>query len=286
LSQEYKNAPLLVAEAGCNHMGDINIAKQMIHSAKLCCADYIKFQKRCPDLCVPDNIKHKPHIQSHNSFGETYLEHRLYLEFTIDQHRLLKQYCDQIGIKYACSVWDIVSADEIISLDVDYIKIPSAMNNNFELIKYVYQKFNNGVHISLGMATTEEIKTLIDFIKPNLNRSVLYWTTSGYPVNFNELFLLELQKLHQQGIRTGFSGHHLGIAVDIAAFVLGAQYIERHFTLDRTLKGTDQAASLEPAGLTKLQRDLKATYDALKFKNQLTKDEMVNRQKLRISTCL
>ena len=272
---------IVVAEAGCNHMGNFNIALQLIEMAKLCKADYVKFQKRTPELCVPKHIQSNPHQNPNNAFGSNYLEHRNNLEFTIEQHQELKLYCDKIGIKYACSVWDIVSAKEIATLSPDYIKIPSAMNNNFKLIEYVFQNQDNDVHISLGMATKREIEGLIDFVQPYFDRVIFYWTTSGYPVDFKELFLTEINKLRDRGFRVGFSGHHRGIAVDIAAYTLGATHIERHFTLDRCWKGTDHAASLEPSGLDRLCRDLRATYESFARKHQITEDEKINRSKLR-----
>lgn len=274
---------VLVAEIGCNHMGDIKIAQEMIKTAKLCGADYVKFQKRCPKICVPQDVQTKPHKNQRNAFGKTYLEHRENLEFTVDQHRKLKKYCDELGIKYSCSVWDVVSAKEIISLNPDYIKIPSAMNGNYELLEFVYEKFPKDVHVSLGMATRSEIKMLTDFLRPHLRRTILYWTTSGYPVDFNELFLLEVKSLCDKGFRVGFSGHHRGIAIDVAAYTFGSIYIERHFTLDRTWRGTDHAASLEPGGLHRLSRDLHAVYQSFMLKRHLTEDEKLNRSKLRPS---
>ena len=272
----------IVAEACCNHLGNIQIAEEMIVTAKICGADYIKFQKRCPEISVPKNLQNKPHPNPSNAFGKTYNEHRKALEFNIEQHKYLKSICEKTGIKYACSVWDVVSANEIISVNPDYIKLPSAMNNNFELIEHVYRKYNGNIHVSLGMATKKEQKELLNYIGPFFNRTVLYWTTSGYPVKFEELFLLEIQKLDKFKCQIGYSGHHLGIAVDVVAYTLGATWIERHFTLDRTWKGTDQAASLEPSGLQKLCRDLKACQKSLKFKKSITQDEKENRKKLRI----
>jgi len=272
---------IVVAEIGANHMGDYDIALQMIKTAKLCNADYVKFQKRSPKLCVPKHIQLQPHPNPRNAFGDTYIKHRKKLELSMVQHKKLKAHCDEIQIGYACSVWDTVSAKNIIALKPDYIKIPSAMNNNFTLIGYVFKKFTKDVHISLGMATQGEIDSLIKFIRPYLDRTVFYWTTSGYPVDFEELFLMEIPKLRERGFRVGFSGHHRGLAVDMAAYALGATHIERHFTLDRCWKGTDHAASLEPIGLNKLCRDLKAAYKSFGFKHQITEDEKDNRKKLR-----
>ena len=230
---------------------------------------------------MPTEWHNKPHPSPQHSFGETYLEHREFLEFPINLHKELKAYCDKIDIKYSSSVWDITSAKEIMELNPSYIKIPSACNNNFALLETLFKYYDKDVHISLGMSTHPEIKRLIDYLRPYRDRTVIYWTTSGYPVQFEELFLLEIENIPDE-FRKGYSGHNLGIAADIAAFTLGANYIERHFTLDRTFKGNDQAASLEPQGLMKLCRDLKAVQKALKYKTiDLTETEKLNREKLR-----
>lgn len=278
---EYKS-PKTIAELCANHQGNPETAKELIKMAKLCNADYVKFQKRVPEICVPKEIQNQPHSCPMHSFGETYLQHRKFLEFNIETHKELKKYCDEIGIKYSCSVWDIPSAEEIISLNPDYIKVPSACNNNYDLIKTLLNKYNGDIHISLGMSTKEELNKLYGFLYDFRKRIVLYWTTSDYPVKFEDLFLLEISQI-PNSFTKGFSGHNLGIAVDIAAYTLGCSWFERHFTLDRTAKGNDHSASLERDGLYKLVRDLKATHKALQYKNiDLTEGEIKNRKKLRV----
>ncbi len=280
--------PKVVAEIGCNHMGDFEIAKKMIRTAKQCGAYFVKFQKRTPkELLTPEQYN-SPHPNPANSFGKTYGEHREFLEFTFRQHRDLKDYCEKLGIKYSSSVWDITAAKNIIDLDPIYIKIPSASNNNYNLLKYVLKNYEKDIHISLGMTTIEEEENIINLFKEykSLDRLTLYACTSGYPVPFKDVKLLEVKRLRKKYgkiIKTvGFSGHHLGIAIDIAAYTLGAEWIERHFTLDRTWKGTDQAASLEPQGLKKLIRDLKHTYEALQYKRgKILKIEETQRKKLK-----
>jgi len=272
----------IVAEAGCNHLGNFDIAKKMVKSIKLAGADFVKFQKRKPELAVPKCIQNKPHPCPVHAFGETYLEHRKFLELTIEQHAELADMCGILNIGYSCSVWDEVSAREIISLEPAYIKVPSPINNNFNLLDILFNEYEGNIHISLGMTTEKEKKDLFNYIDPFKERCIVYWTTSDYPVRFKELFLLEIKKLINIFPHVGYSGHNLGIAVDIAAYTLGCSWIERHFTLDRTWKGTDQAASLEPLGLQKLCRDLKAVQKALAFKNvEMTDGEMKNREKLK-----
>jgi len=285
--QGYKK-PIIVAEIGCNHMGDLEIAKNLINLAKDCGADYAKFQKRTPAELLTEEQYGTPHPAPHNSYGTTYGEHREFLEFSIDEHSVLKQYCSEVGIKYATSVWDVTSAREIGSISPDYIKIPSACNNHQELLKVLRDEYEGDVHVSFGMSTNEEIENLISFYEANnsAHRLVIYACTSGYPVPFKDIHLLEISRLNElYGNRVqqvGFSGHHLGIAIDVAAYALGANWIERHFTKDRTWKGTDHAASLEPAGLSKLVRDLNATHSAVTYKpSEIIEIEKAQREKLK-----
>jgi len=279
---EYEKCKV-VAELCGNHGGNFDKAIEMIKSAKICGADYVKFQKRNPAKAVPIKMHDKPHPCPMHSFGETYLEHRKFLEFSISQHKEFKKICDDIGIGYSSSVWDEDSAREIISLNPDFIKVPSPMNENYKLLDILFNEYDKDIHISLGMLTQKEKINLFDYLNDKKKRIVVYWTTSSYPVKFTELYLLEIKNLIKSFPRVGFSGHHLGIAADIASFVLYATWIERHFTLDRTAKGTDQSASLEPIGLQKLCRDLKAVYNSLSYKKiDLTEDEKLNSNKLKI----
>jgi N-acetylneuraminate synthase len=255
----------------------------MIKMSKICGADYVKFQKRNPIKAVPEHMHNQPHPCPMHSFGETYLGHRQNLEFTVKQHRELKTYCNEIGIGYSSSVWDEDSARDIISLNPDFIKIPSAMNENYVLLDMVFNNYQGDVHISLGMISRKEKLNLYDYLEDKKKRIVVFHATSGYPVKFKELYLMEIVKLKERFDRVGYSGHNMGIAVDICAYTLGAEWIERHFTLDRTAKGTDNAASLEPVGLQKVCRDLKACYESLNYKNiDFTEDENDNSGKLKI----
>ena len=284
----YKEA-YLIAEAGCNHMGDMKIAKEMIDTAALFCkADAIKFQKRCPKELLTKEQYNKAHPNPENSFGRTYGEHREALEFSLEQHRQLKEWCETAGITYACSVWDMTSAKEIASLDPEFIKIPSASNNNFEMLDWLCDNYIGKMQISLGMTTREEEEEIVKlFLEKGRGKDLtLFACTSGYPVPFCDVCLLEIKRIQEKYAdkieNIGFSGHHSGIAVDIAAYTLGASIIERHYTLNRTWKGTDHAASLEPDGIRKLKRDLNAAYNSLSYKNdELLKIEEAQREKLK-----
>jgi sialic acid synthase len=282
-------SPIVVAEIGCNHKGDFEIAKELITLAKECKASYAKFQKRNPRELLTEDQYNSPHPNPMHSYGNTYGEHREKLELTKDQHRELMKFCQKIGINYTTSVWDVTSAKEIIELNPDFIKVPSACNNNFALLEELRDTYKGDVHVSFGMTTHEEEKKVVDFFEEKnvaKNRLVIYSCTSGYPVPFENVCLLEIKRLHEvYGNRVkeiGFSGHHLGIAIDIAAYTLGARWIERHFTKDRTWKGTDHAASLEPPGMSKLVRDLNAAFKSLTYKEQEILDiEKVQREKLK-----
>ncbi|MBB1192517.1 N-acetylneuraminate synthase [Flavobacterium sp. SOK18b] len=282
-------APYVIAEIGCNHKGDMVIAKELIHIAKIFCnVDAVKFQKRNNKELLTIEQYNSPHPNRDNSYGDTYGAHREYLEFTVEQHAELKEYCESVGLVYSTSVWDVTSAQEIASLKPEFIKIPSACNNNYAMLEWLCDHYKGEIHISTGMTTQDEMKDIVDFfVKKERNQDlVLYNCTSGYPVPFDSVCLLEINALQSKygGLvkQIGFSGHHLGIAVDVAAYTLGASIIERHYTLDRTWKGTDHAASLEPMGMRKLIRDLKAVYQALTTKStDILPIEQVQRDKLK-----
>ena len=279
----------VIAEIGCNHKGDMEIAKELIKVAKIYCnADVVKLQKRNNRELLTEEQYNAPHPNPANSYGDTYGAHREFLEFTVEQHRELKKYCDELGIVYSTSVWDLTSAKEIASLNPELIKIPSACNNHYEMLGWLCEHYKGEIHVSTGMTSQEEIETLVKFFdsKGRAKDVVLYACTSGYPVPFEDVCLLEITRLKElYGNRVkeiGFSGHHLGIAVDVAAYTLGATWVERHYTLERTWKGTDHAASLEPEGLRRLVRDLKAVNKALTYKKEDVLDiEKVQREKLK-----
>lgn len=281
--------PFIIAEAGCNHMGQMEIAKDMIETAAhFCKADAIKFQKRCPKELLTAKQYNAPHPNPANAYGNTYGAHREFLEFTVDQHAQLKEWCEQAGIIYSASVWDMTSAKEIVSLKPVFIKIPSACNTHFEMLQWLCDNYEGEIQISFGMTSHSEEEQIVRLFENNGRAKdlVLFNCTSGYPVPFKDVCLLEINRMREQyesRIKAiGFSGHHLGIAVDNAAYTLGASVIERHYTLDRTWKGTDHAASLEPDGIRRLVRNLNAVYEALQYKeSEILPIEQEQRNKLK-----
>ena len=267
--------PVVIAEIGCNHRGDLEIAREMVRIAKsFCDVDYVKFQKRTPRELLSEEQYSSPHPVPHNSYGTTYGEHREFLEFSIEQHASLKVLCQELDIGYSCSVWDMTSAREIIGLEPDHIKIPSAMNTHREMLEYLCENYPGEIHVSLGMTTHDEEREIVELFRVHerLKDVVLYHCTSGYPVPASDICLLGIRRLvdqYEADVKAiGFSAHYTGIGLDGAAFVLGAQYIERHFTLDRAWKGTDHAASLEPDGLRRVRKDTISVAQALRYKER------------------
>lgn len=200
----------------------------------------------------------------------------------------MKKWCEESKIIYSTSVWDLTSAKEIVSLHPKFIKIPSACNTHFEMLQWLCDNYEGEIQLSFGMTTKDEEENIVQLFekKGRAKDLIIYNCTSGYPVAFNEVCLLEISRMREQyegRVKAiGFSGHHLGIAVDVAAYTLGAEYIERHYTLDRTWKGTDHAASLEPNGIRKLVRDLQAIQQTLSYKSdEILPIEQIQRNKLK-----
>ena len=289
----------VIAEIGCNHKGNFDIALELIRvAAHVCNADVAKFQKRHNRELLSPAQYDAPHPVPANAYGPTYGAHREFLEFDTEQHRDLIAACRENGIAYSTSVWDLTSAREMAALEPPMLKIPSATNQHYELQSYLCEHFGGEINVSTGMSTGHEIADLIRFYEERgrARDLVVYSCTSGYPVAFEDVCLFEIRNLMERfGTRVkgiGFSGHHLGIAADVAALAVGRMmeaeawgkftHIERHFTLDRTWKGTDHAASLEPDGLRRLCRDLEHVDAALVAKTQdILPVEQVQRDKLK-----
>lgn len=280
---------MLIAEIGCNHMGQMDIAHEMIKIAsQFCKVDVVKFQKRTNrELLTPEEYD-APHPNPVHSYGSTYGEHRDFLEFDLQQHRQLKSWCTEWGVEYSTSVWDLTAAKEIATLSPTMLKVPSACNLDNKLLGWLLANFPGEIHLSFGMTTHAEEEKIVEMFQRSGRHQdlVIYACTSGYPVPFEDVSLYEIKRLQDKfggvvrGI--GFSGHHLGIAIDVAALALGATYFERHFTLDRTWKGTDHAASLEPDGMRRLSRDLANVAKALTYKSEeILPIEAVQRKKLK-----
>ena len=281
--------PKIVAEIGCNHMGNMEIAKELIDLAKQSGVLYVKFQKRNNSLLLSKEQYNAPHPVPENSYGDTYGAHREYLEFDLNQNLELMNYCNRIGVVYSTSVWDVTSAQEMITLNPEFLKVPSACNNNFKLLKILRDDYQGQVQLSVGMTSKSEVDQIIRFFEETnqaKSRLVIYSCTSGYPVPAKDVALLEIDWLHtvygERVFEIGFSGHHLGVSIDIAAYTLGARWIERHFTKDKSWKGTDHCASLTPDELSDLTCGLNDTYEALRYKHtEILPIEKIQRDKLK-----
>ena len=181
--------PILIAEVGCNHKGELETAMKFIKIAKeFCNVPCIKFQKRDPKTLLSEEEYNLPHPVEQNSYGKTYGEHREFLEFSKNEHKELMNYCGEIGIEYSTSVWDVTSAKEISELNPTLIKVPSASNTHYEMLEVSRDDYKGDVHVSFGMTTKNEQQKLIDFFQEKnqaKERLVVYSCTSGYPVSFD-----------------------------------------------------------------------------------------------------
>lgn len=261
----------LIAEIGGNHRGSIETAKDMIIASAMSGADVVKFQKRNIFESLTFEERRAPHPNEKNSYGKTYGEHREFLEFDLKQHEELKKFCEAQKVIYSCSVWDLDSAKQIISLSPIMIKIPSALASNFVLLDYVYTKTNRNteIHISLGMHTIKERINILDWIKEHgqPKRTVIYHCVSGYPVPLKDSNILEIKDLAEipDFLGVGYSSHENGYLLDLPSYTLGAEYIERHFTLNKEWKGTDHKASLTPKEFKDLRKKLDLIAPAVNY---------------------
>jgi len=249
----------IIAEIGINHNGSLGTVIELIDMAKNCGCDFVKFQKRTPELAVPESQKNK---LKETPWGEMmYLEYKQRLEFDRSQYSEIRRYCGYRKIPWFASCWDIPSVDFMEEFDVPYIKIPSACLTNDELLDYIIRNTTTQPILSTGMSTIEEIDHAVSILGKDI---ILMHCTSTYPAKPEELNLLMIPALKKRyGCEVGYSGHEVGLGTTIAAVALGAEMVERHITLDRSMWGTDQAASVEPQGLRKLVKDIRTLEKSL-----------------------
>ncbi len=246
----------VVAEIGLNHNGSVELAKKLVKKAKECNADAVKFQKRSVKAILTKKGLNQPYNNWY-SFGETYGEHRKALELSEESYRELKRLADETRIIFFASAWDKQSVDFLETLNVPAYKIASACVTDLPLVEYTAKK-NKPVVMSTGMSTMEEIEEAVNTVSKYDDEFVLLHCVSTYPSDFAEINLRVMNTLRKRfDCLVGYSGHELSICVSEVAAVLGACMVERHFTLDRAMKGPDHAASLEPTGLFKLIRDIR-----------------------------
>ena len=245
---EYKK-PYLIAEIGINHNGSLKTAKKMIDVAHLSGFDAVKFQKRDPDICVPEYQKK---IQRETPWGVmSYLDYKKKIEFSLKQLTTLKKYSKKFNLDFSASCFDINSYKLMNKLN-DFNKIPSAMITNIDFLEQVAKKKKKTL-ISTGMCTMKDISRAIKIFKKNKCKYELMHCVSLYPCPDEKLNLRMIQTLKNKfKCKVGYSGHESSVSPSLFAYMFGAETIERHITLDRSMWGTDQAASLSPDGMNLL----------------------------------
>ena len=238
--------PYLIAEIGINHNGSVNIAKKIISVSKIAGFDAVKFQKREPDICIPE---HQKKIIKDTPWGfMSYLAYKKKIEFNLEQLTILKNYAKKIRLDFAASCFDIKSFKLMNRLN-DFNKIPSAMITNTVFLEHVAKK-RKKTYISTGMCEMKNISTAVKIFKENKCDFELMHCVSLYPCPEKKLNLSMIQTLKKKfKCKVGYSGHETSVSPSFFAYMLGATTIERHVTLDRSMWGTDQAASLETAGM-------------------------------------
>lgn len=253
----------VVAEIGHNHQGSLEKAKELFIAAKKAGVNAVKLQKRDNKSLFTKDIYEKPY-DNPNSFGATYGEHREFLEFGWDEYSELKKLAKELDLDFFSTAFDIPSADFLARLGVPAFKIASGDIKTIPLLKHIAH-FGKPMLISTGGATINDIRRAYDTVMPINNQICILQCTGGYPPEWNELNLRFIDTLHKEfpDIVIGFSSHDSGIAMAIAGYMLGARIIEKHFTLNRAMKGTDHAFSLEPVGMVKMVRDLRRLKVAL-----------------------
>jgi sialic acid synthase len=253
----------VIAEVGHNHQGDVDKCKELFRQAKECGVDAVKTQKRNNRAQYTRAIFDKPY-DNENSFGSTYGEHREALEFGEDEYVELVRYCRQIGVTFFATAFDIPSADFLAKLEMPAYKIASGDLKSTPLLRHI-AGFGKPMIVSTGGGTMEDIDRAYDAIAAVNPQISFLQCTAAYPASPEDLNLNVIRTLRSRypDLVIGLSDHENGIAMAVAAYVLGARIIEKHFTLNHTWKGTDHAFSLEPIGMRKLVRDLRRTREAL-----------------------
>lgn len=243
----------IIAEIGINHNGSIDECKKMIMLAKVSGCDYAKIQKRNPDICVPEKQKS---VMRKTPWGEmTYLEYKYRLEFNEEQIKELCEYSKSIGIEFFASVWDLDSV-KLMAKYTRIVKLGSPVINDLELLKATREAFDY-VIMSTGMSTEEEIEAAVEVAKPD----VIMHTNSTYPCppeDLNLRYMDHLRSKYGNSTEIGYSGHEYGLVTTFAAVAMGSTWVERHITMDREAWGSDQKASIQPDGLFKLVKGIRA----------------------------
>mgnify|MGYP001366573758 CR=1 FL=1 len=249
----------IVAEIGINHNGSVEVAKQLIDAAKHGGVDAVKFQKRTPELCVPE---HQRSQMKDTPWGYiTYLDYRYKVEFDESDYKEIDRYCKEVGIDWFASSWDIPSVDFIDRFNPPTHKVASALLTDHALLRRL-RETNKPIILSTGMSTLDEIQEAVKIF--DMDKLIICHTTSSYPCPPDELNLRMINTLKEMfPCPIGYSGHEVGLVPSTVAVALGACMVERHVTLDRAMWGSDQSASVEPQGIEKLVKYIRVTEQAL-----------------------
>ena len=249
----------IVGEIGINHNGDLEVAKQLIDLAKWAGADAVKFQKRTPEIATPDDQKDK---MRETPWGYiSYLEYRYKVEFEEEEYRQIDEHCKAKGMDWFLSPWDEPSVDFTEAFNPPAYKVPSASLTDHSLLKHL-KATGRPIILSTGMSTMDQIKQSVALL--DMDKLMLTHATSTYPCEPEELNLGMIQTLKDNfPIPIGYSGHEVGLVLSAVAVAMGASMVERHITLDRSMWGSDQAASVEPGGLQKLVKYIRVTEQAM-----------------------
>lgn len=253
----------IIAEIGHNHQGDFDTAKALFRAAYECEVDAVKLQKRHNRHLYTRKFFDAPYNSEH-AFGSTYGLHRQALEFNRREYKALKKYAHKLGLVFFATPFDFKSVDFLEEIDIPCYKIASADITNTPLLAYV-AKTKKPMIISTGTATLADVKRAYKTIWPINKKLAILQCTAVYPTDPTQMDLRVIETYRKEfpNVVTGLSDHYNGIALDVAAYLLGARIIEKHFTLNRAMKGSDHAFSLEPVGMRKMVRDLKRTTLAL-----------------------
>ena len=252
----------IIAEIGINHNGDLEIAKKLIQIAAAAGCDSVKFQKRNPDVCVPE---HQKSVMRDTPWGKmTYLDYKYKVEFGKEEYDEIDRYCKENDIAWSASPWDLDSLEFLDQYDLPYIKMPSAHLTNDELLA-ACRDTGKKVILSTGMSTVEEIEHAVNVLRSNGGCDfALLHCNSTYPAPIEELNLNCINTLRDKfQCEVGYSGHEFRLGTSVATVLMGATIVERHITLDRTMWGSDHMASVEPQGLIKLVRGVRELEAAL-----------------------
>jgi N-acetylneuraminate synthase len=271
----------LIAEIGINHNGDLQIAKKLLDATWATGWDCAKFQKRTPDICIPENQKK---VLRKTPWGEmTYLEYKKRIEFQKREYDYIDRYCKEKPLDWTASVWDIPSLEFLLNYDIPFIKIPSAKMTDYELIE-ASAKSGKPLFVSTGMSTLTEVDAVAELLEKYANGNyILFHTNSTYPTKLDELNLQMIKTLKDRySCVVGYSGHEYELEPTMITPVYGASVIERHITLSHTMWGTDHAASLEIRGMDALAGRIRSTKliagDGIKI---ISEGEKKIREKLR-----